>query len=442
MSQKPLVCLIGDVFVDVTIKNSNSDTKMRLGGIVHAARALWALNIPYDVGYFAPAYLDEQLAKYLLYHGCSNLIKLGNITGTPNVMLVQEAKEVGDQGYEYILRDEFKLQHFPEAMQTIIQNAYNDHLMISGNYDLYAIINQLSKNVHVDVANNIATIDELKKIFRKIDSIFVSTSSDIFRKYFTDFTEFVQAFKGVTNELIVKENRGGSRSFSFISETFCCIPSQPRNIAHSVGVGDVFDAAYISGLFSGQEEKGVFASWIAAEYAVTSFPDDFKKGVSRVMKSSIHDLMRMPGVSVPWEKRKSINIYLAGPDFSFVDTHLIEVLESALQYHNFYPRRPIKENGQMEEHATKSRKQELITKDIQLLNQCSIAIAVLLYDDPGTLIEIGYARAIGIPTIVYDPYKRAKNCMLTELPDLLSSDLDEIITEVFIQSANKLKDEQ
>jgi nucleoside 2-deoxyribosyltransferase len=118
------------------------------------------------------------------------------------------------------------------------------------------------------------------------------------------------------------------------------------------------------------------------------------------------------------------------------------VLENALQYHNFYPRRPIKENGQMEENATRSRKQELITKDIQLLNRCSIVIAVLLYDDPGTMIEIGYAKAIGIPTIVYDPFKRAKNCMLTELPDLLSSDLDEIITEVFIQSANKLNNGQ
>jgi nucleoside 2-deoxyribosyltransferase len=442
MRQKPLVCLIGDVFVDLTIKNTISDTKMRLGGIVHAARALWALNIPYDVAYFAPAYLDEQLAKYLVHHGCSNFIKLGNITGTPNVMLIQEAKEIGDQGYEYILRDEFNLQYFSGAVQTIIQNEYTDYLLISGNYDLYSIINQLPRNVHVDVANNVSTIDDLKKISRNINSIFVSTSSDIFKTYFTDFAEFKQAFKGVADELILKENRGGSRSFNFLTETLCLIPSQPRNIVHSVGVGDVFDAAYISGLFAGQEEKGVFASWIAAEYAVTCFPDDFKKNVSRVKKSPIQDLIKISGVSVPWEKRKAINIYIAGPDFSFIDTHLIEVLENALQYHNFYPRRPIKENGQMEENATRSRKQELITKDIQLLNRCSIVIAVLLYDDPGTMIEIGYAKAIGIPTIVYDPFKRAKNCMLTELPDLLSSDLDEIITEVFIQSANKLNNGQ
>ena len=60
-------------------------------------------------------------------------------------------------------------------------------------------------------------------------------------------------------------------------------------------------------------------------------------------------------------------------------------------------------------------------------------IAVLLYNDPGTLIEIGLAAQRGIPTLVYDPKKIADNCMLTELPTLVSSDLDEIIAKVFTE---------
>jgi nucleoside 2-deoxyribosyltransferase len=59
-----------------------------------------------------------------------------------------------------------------------------------------------------------------------------------------------------------------------------------------------------------------------------------------------------------------------------------------------------------------------------------------LYNDPGTLIEIGVAAAKGMPTIVFDPLNEATNCMLTELPTLVTNDLDEVITEIFVQSAN------
>jgi nucleoside 2-deoxyribosyltransferase len=59
----------------------------------------------------------------------------------------------------------------------------------------------------------------------------------------------------------------------------------------------------------------------------------------------------------------------------------------------------------------------------------------LLYDDPGTLIEIGLAIERKIPVIVFDPFSRATNLMLTELPTLVSSDLDKVLTEIFVQSA-------
>jgi len=95
----------------------------------------------------------------------------------------------------------------------------------------------------------------------------------------------------------------------------------------------------------------------------------------------------------------------------------------------------------MEKGASKTRKQELFEKDMTLLGECSMLVAVLLYNDPGTLIEIGLASARGIPTMVYDPYNQAENCMLTELPNLISDDLDEIISEVFIESA-KIKNNE
>jgi nucleoside 2-deoxyribosyltransferase len=66
----------------------------------------------------------------------------------------------------------------------------------------------------------------------------------------------------------------------------------------------------------------------------------------------------------------------------------------------------------------------------------------LLYDDPGTLIEIGIALEKGIPVIVFDPFKKAENLMLTELPALVSSDLDEVLAGVFVQAGKVVNEKR
>ena len=62
-------------------------------------------------------------------------------------------------------------------------------------------------------------------------------------------------------------------------------------------------------------------------------------------------------------------------------------------------------------------------------------LAVLLYNDPGTLIEIGIAVERGMPVLVYDPYGQADNLMLTQLPQVITVDLDAVITATFEQAS-------
>jgi nucleoside 2-deoxyribosyltransferase len=433
----PRICLIGDIVVDVTLKTATTPVKLRLGGIVHAARALWALNIPYSVGYFAPSYLDSNIHRYLKDLGCSDIVKLGNVTGAPAVFLIEEVKEVGDQGYDFLLRDEISIEYDHEKLMNLKANGYEDCLVISGNYDLRIIIEHLPNQIHVDLANNIENLDALKGWQSRITSIFLSTSSALFRKSFAgDFKEFAELFRLYTVQFVLKENRGGSRAFNFDTSEIIPVAAQTRPIVHSVGVGDAYDAVFVSGYrHYGLQDALVLSSWIAGEYASTTYPDDFKTGVQRILASPIGQLKGMQGVYLPWELRPSIHIYIAAPDFSFVNTGPIDVLEKSLRYHNFTPRRPIKENGEMESGAGKARRQELVTKDMLILHECRLLVGVLLYDDPGTYMEIGYAAAKDIPTIVFDPCARATNCMLTELPTLLSNDMDEIIAEIFIQAA-------
>ena len=405
---------------------------MRLGGIVHAARGSWALNRDYIVQYLAPDYLDEELRDYLAAHGCKEIIKIGNVSGAPNVFLIQDVKEFGDQGYEFLLRDRIRLDYFPISSEVKVEDA----ILISGNYSIDKVIGNFGSevNLHIDVANNTEDLNYFEKLPRKPTTVFISTSSTIFKKYFKDdFKTFCELFRPHASRLILKENRGGSRGIDFNTNDVTYISSQTQPIAHSVGVGDVFDACYVNYYKTKTfEEAMTIASWVAYEYASTTFPKDFKDGVQRVLKVDIHELLSIKGVSLPWERRKQIHVYMAGPDFDFLDTSFIDLVERSLNYHNFSCHRPIKENGQMEPNASRERKKELFSKDLALLENCQLVIATLLNNDPGTLVEIGLAEGLGIPVIVYDPHNIAKNCMLTELPRLVTDDLDEVICEVFI----------
>lgn len=429
------IMIIGDIVVDVTLKTLVEPYKLRLGGITHAARGAWALDSKYDIGFFAPRYLDDNIKDYFLKHGCGTQTKLGEVLGAPYVFLITEVKEAGDQGYEFLLRDHIEISYSTQPINT---GAETDVLFISGNYSVKTILENLNNgNIHIDLANNVQHLDELKQFRKVFSTIFLSTSSALFKNNFgADFRQFAELFKSFCKRLVLKENRGGSRGIDFSTGDIVEIPSQTQPIAHSVGVGDVFDTTYIIHYrdYSFKEALTI-SSWIATEYALTTFPDDFKIGVQRLKNTSVQDMVDLGGVFIPWEKRRAFNIYIAAPDFDFLDTSEIDRLASSLRYHNFSPRRPIKENGQMETNAEKSRKRELFDKDMVLLSECKILVAVILNNDPGTLVEIGLAMGMGMPAIVYDPYNLANNCMLSELPTLVSNSLDAVISEVFKQAS-------
>lgn len=430
-----MICLVGDILTDVTLATTSNPLKMRLGGIVHAARALWALDVEYAVAYFAPSYMDDHINMYLREFNCKFVTKLGNVANSPFTMLIQEAKEVGDQGYEFLYHEGIKIQYDSDALKRI--KGFDNLFFIAGNYDMRRVLNYVDKEakVHYDVSNTVTNLLELPKE-RCFDTIFVSTSSILFRRHFTDFESFCNLLNPFTKRLVLKENRGGSRLYDYVLNQVGQIPSQTTHISHSVGVGDVYDVVAISSHYDCYQNQYVLASWIAMEYALTTFPDDFKRSVKNLLKVSIEDLKSLGGCILPWEVRQNCNIYIAAPDFDYMDTRFIDQLCDSLLYHNFTPRRPIKENGQMSLHPSKTERQMLFHKDMELLDECNMMIAVLLNNDPGTLIEIGMSVDRGLPTLVFDPYGIADNCMLTECPTLISSDLDAIISKVFIEYSN------
>ncbi len=101
-------------------------------------------------------------------------------------------------------------------------------------------------------------------------------------------------------------------------------------------------------------------------------------------------------------------------------------------YHNFNPRLPIRENG----IATKdlSSQDELIIyqKDISLLDDCDLLIAVLLYNDPGTLVELGMFKQASKPTIIFDPFNYCENMFVRHTPDYLCKTIADVIGAVYL----------
>lgn len=439
MRDKAKILILGHFLVDVTFCTVEKEPKLRFGGIAHAARTAWALETPYTLAYLAPEYLDEQIQKFSSCYGDATAIKIGNILGCPNVVTIGEPTEAGPQGYQFLLRDEQRSVIDEKNLSEIYRaEDITDFIIFPGGFDLQKILKGLSSScaeVHIDANYEPENPEEFASLGRKFKTIAFSTSSEIFlNRYTGSISKLCGCLLGTyTDAVLFKENRGGSCFFSAESPSSPYrIPAQARHICHSVGVGDCFDIAYVICRRKMNDKTALtYASCIAAEYASTTYPNDFANAVKATLQIAEEDILQLSGVSLPWEERSTCQIYIAAPDFEYVDRGPIEHLDQCLRYHNFSPRRPVKEHGEMGIHADVQRKQSLCDADVHLMEQCQIMIAVLLYDDPGTLIEIGMAYQRGMPVIVYDPYCRAKNLMLTQLPNLVSSSIDDVISAVF-----------
>jgi len=432
MISSPVV-LIGELIVDVTLQTASAPTKVRMGGVFHACRGAWAIGADWQLGYFSPSYLVPDLAELMSSHAAKGAAKIGEITGAPSVMLIGDATESGPQGYEHLLRDHAEYS-FDQGALKELTDCDAEILIIAGNFDLRSVLQVLADTelrVHVDIGSGPTMLEDLKALRRPLSTLFLSTSSPAFSALAPTLPDSIhQLVDKLAEKVILKENRGGARLF--FRRSVVEVGSQRRATVHSVGVGDVFDVVYVTLAHDiGDEAALSYASWLAAEYAGTTFPADFRKAAERALMLKPQEILALPSIRLPWEARPSYPIYIAAPDFDYVNRAPIDQLVECLRYHNFSPRLPIRENGQANQNMSVAEKQRLFEADMALLSECSVLVAVNLFEDPGTMIEIGLAAAAGKPTILYDPYAKAQNVMLTQLPEAVSESLEVIVTAVF-----------
>jgi nucleoside 2-deoxyribosyltransferase len=344
-------------------------------------------------------------------------------------MDITESTEAGNQGYEDLLRRNRKVAIDKAAFDALMREFKpTDLLMLGGDYSSTELVNsaiQFDSRVHFDADHGAPTAS----YDRKLATIFLSTSGEPFHKSNASPDALWNAWRSTTQTIVLKENRGGSRTFS--DDGVSDAPCFPTNTSHSVGVGDCFDAAWVTcpdtaAPSSRLRSAGYAASLYASTFDHCEFAKDFE--VAAKISGVLSDLR---GVRIPWELRPTLNIYLAAPDFPTVDTRVLDRIEAALRYHNFSPRRPIRENGLGRSDMTNLERRALFALDIELLQKCALLIAIPLIDDPGTFAELGWFSALDRPTILFDPESRITNLFVVNATRRLCRTLGSLVDTTF-----------
>jgi nucleoside 2-deoxyribosyltransferase len=429
---EPPPLLVGEVFVDFTVVANGARNKLRLGGIAHAARGFWALGAAFRAAVVAPEYLVDLTRSYFASLGCVEFHVLGTVCGAPNVTVIFDPTEVSDQEYETLLRDEKNINLRKTPLEG---SAGGDALFFPGTFDLARACSLLPPAIrlHLDVGYDVKDPDEIAHLTRRVETILISTSSGLFRSIQAkEVGDLLDAFRAsAPATLILKENRGGSRLISATTRKVEELPAQLGATANSVGVGDVFAAAYLVHLGRGSVEAGWRATYASAAYSQTTYPHLFRTYLQRDLKLTLDEMRDLWGAFLPWERRQKVQIYFAAPDFEAADRAAMDRALASLAYHNFRVRRPVKENGELPRGADAATLQKTYEADCYLLQQCDLVFAVPTARDPGTLVEIGLAIGAAIPVVVFDPIRENANTMVMAGSSHYSSDLDSCLNAVF-----------
>lgn len=423
--------IVGEVTIDFTMPSRNVEAKVRLGGIVHAARGLWAAGRSYSVGAFCPTYLVGQARKYLLEHGCEEFVLLGEVTGAPNVIAIADVQEVGHQGYEDILRNE---RIIPSIGDVAPLMEFERIVVFPGHYDLNKVLQAAGPNacITLDAAYDTGEVNLRELANGRVSRLVLSTSSELFMGLASqDVSPLLELARQVgVAHLLLKENRGGSRLFDLRNGTVERITATLDVTVNSVGVGDAFTAVF--GCFHGTVRDAAWRGMqVATVYSQTTWPDDLRRDVQREFRLTIDNVRQLGGVTLPWHVRPMFPIYLAAPDFSYANHGEIDAALSALRYHNFQVRQPVQENGEASPDAPLESLASFFFKDVELLRECAAVFAIPIDRDPGTLVEMGMAMEMGKPVITYDPRHENRNTMVVHGSNSYSADLDISLNAVF-----------
>jgi len=235
-------------------------------------------------------------------------------------------------------------------------------------------------------AANGSTATELALVLNRHEArLFLGQNSDE-----VDDESAARALADKEKAAVVVIKRGPRGALVFDRGTITTVPAYQTQRVWKIGSGDNFAAHFACAWLN----DGLPAHEAAnhASHATAYFCEH---GGIYASRSELNHFSRQPiNVSSAWSKGDRPTVYLAGPFFNLPQLWLVEQARTALMDMGLKVFSPYHDVG----HGSA---EDVVGKDLQAIHDSALMLALADGLDTGTIYEIGYARAISHPVIVY-----------------------------------------
>lgn len=388
--------VVGEICLDRFNSIQAGNDIVRLGGAFYSAYAAKktgakSVAILGHVGVEDAVFMNEQLEKFDIL---GQYIK--TITGKATTYQFENIDEILPQ-VAMVTRNYCEINihtDLPDA-EIVLFYPYPD---IENIIEDWSVKTLKALDVQYDIENILAM-----SCLDCLDVVFVS-SSDVCNKLKKTLDEVVHYLfdKGVKT-VVAKFGPGGSSIYLKSGEIFN-IPAFQSDYICTIGAGDVYNAVFLREYAKSHdyERAGMHASAAAAEFIEhLEFCTDLWDGdafFKEKGKCFLHPI-----------QAEKIKVYLAGPFFSKGEMVTMLFLYSALKKCGFTVFSPWHAKGIV--HGIKDAHATFILNRDEI-DKSDIVVAILDYEDAGTVWECGYAYARKIPIYAFQTTADNLNLMV------------------------------
>lgn len=201
---------------------------------------------------------------------------------------------------------------------------------------------------------------------------------------------------------VVVVKMGPEGAFVWTATGVAQVPAFRTSRVWKIGSGDCFVAHFANAWMHGGKtpvEAATIASQATAYYCDTQgFPTAENLGE-----------LNFPNVELSEAYRNGMRrqVYLAGPFFDLAQVWLVQQLRANLQDMGLRIFSPYHDIGL-------GSADDVVAKDIEGIRESDVILAITDGLDPGTIYEIGYARALNKPVIVYSERHQGESLKMME----------------------------
>jgi nucleoside 2-deoxyribosyltransferase len=184
------------------------------------------------------------------------------------------------------------------------------------------------------------------------------------------------------NASVVVVKRGSKGALVITPNKAYEVPAYRSGSVFSIGSGDVFAAAFTR-------------FWGVDELAPAEAADLASRATARYCESRDPFISGAAELRDQWSKAVTATngeVYLAGPFFTIAHRWLIEEARTYLHDMGMRVFSPLHDVGP-------GSAAEVAPKDLAAFRECDRVLALVDGADPGTIFEVGYARALGLPVV-------------------------------------------